>query len=589
MMPHRLTNARVPASLILFGLLLAAALTARLWVLQRFSQSALECRWCVVPGTLSADLPYLALLGGLFTLSYAVARRWWSLPWRLLAMLGLVIYLADAAVTGLFATRLSLADLRIYLAQPNVVLGQLDTLPSWQPWLLAAGGIILVALSIHRPTRRLPLPMFGTAGIVWLGVAIAGWITPAPVYVHDWAIRNVMATRFGSGLTEPYSEATREHLQDDIPMIQASCRTGSNTRENIVMLILESWSPYQSHLWSALNDWTPRLDRLARENIRLTRLHASGFNTNEGLVSLLAGMEILLPMTLPSETNSFETAWGRRHTLPRQLAKQDYHRHFITSGNLEFTRKGEWLEDIGFTNIEGHDHPAYDGVKRLHFDSVPDDVLYEHALQAIQSQQELAAPFLTVIENVSSHHPFIHPYTGERDEEAMWRFVDKAAETFIEGLKAQDFFDDGLLVVVSDHRAMSFIAAEETKQLGRAAASRIPAFLMTGEEQPRVIDTLAHQADLPFTLVSRVGEQACGRPWQRDLLSDDMPQAPRCVLHTRGDRRDRVDAFCQDGEGTIAIAGDDSHFLESEGLNKDREEALLERIALQRLEAEKYP
>lgn len=472
-MSQQLERRRILKALILFSLLLVMALLGRLWILQRLSETALGCRWCIAPGVLSTDLPLLALAGAMFTLSYAVPRRRWSLPWRSLAVAGLAIYLADIAITAQFATRLSLADARIYLGQPDLVWRQLGTLAWWQR-LLAVGVVtLLVAIASSAPRHR-PCPRTATlTALLWTGIALLGWVIPYPGYVHDWAVRNVVAANLGNGTGTPYSAATRQRLLHDATPAQPSCRPGDATRENVIMLIIESWSPYQSQLWSGLNDWTPELDRLASESIRFERLHAGGFTTNEGLISLFTGRQFTMPMTPPGQAQPFETRWKQDHTLPQQLARNGYHNHFVTSGNLSFTRKGEWLESIGFDSQEGHDHPDYDGIQRQHFDSVPDDVLYARARDAIQELEAQPQPYFTVVENVSSHHPFRHPYTGARDEAAVMRFVDQAAADFIADLKADDFFDNGILVVVSDHRAMTFVSYKESQLLGRAAASRI--------------------------------------------------------------------------------------------------------------------
>lgn len=358
------------------------------------------------------------------------------------------------------------------------------------------------------------------------------------------------------------------------------------------MLIVESWSPYHSAFWSGFNDWTPRLDALARRGQAFKRFHAGGYNTNEGLISLLTGMEFVLPITPPSQAQAFETAWHKPHTLPVQLSAAGYHTHFITSGDLSFTRKGEWLLDIGFDRVEGHDHPDYDGLPRLHFGAVADDVLYARAGRLIAELHEREQAFFVVVESVSSHHPFIHPYTGQRDEEAVMRYVDAAAADFIEALEKDGFFDNGLLFVVSDHRAMTFVSRAEVQLFGRAAASRIPGFIFAGEQhngEPTYeagdqIDTLLHQADLPRTVLNRVSDQVCATADRRDMLARP-DQGAQCIFHARGDHRDRIDVLCDHAEGTVEVDGDNSRFVDHSGLNATERQTILLRIAAQRLQA----
>ena len=539
-----------------------------------------------MPGTLSTDLPLLAIAGILLTVSLLMPGRGWSALWRIPALAFLLIYAADAVITAQFATRLSLSDIFVYLQQPTIIAQQLGELAAWQLLVALAMAATLMAIAWPGRRYRLSWPIAGRFIVVWAVIAGTGWMIPAPDYVHDWAIRNVVAANLGNGTTTDYAKETRERLVDDsYPPL--TCRAGEGKRENVVVLILESWSSYHSALWSGINNWTPNLDAIARDAIRFERFHAAGFNTNDGLTALLTGQPFSLPMTPPSQTEPFETARRPRTTLPRQLGAHGYRSHFITSGDLSFTRKGEWLERIGFDALEGHDHPAYDGVSRHHFNAVPDDVLYDRAQSAIKTLASESSPYLAVVESVSTHHPFRHPYTGARDEAAVVGFMDESAAGFIATLEQGDFFDNGILAVVSDHRAMTFISEAEARQFGRAAASRIPAFIMTGNGRGRTVDSLFHQADLLPTLVGRVTDSVCSTPWQRAMLANEArsPASSRCVLHTRGDQRDRIDAFCEKGSGTVQVDGANSRFMASEGLSESRRQAILTRIAATRLNA----
>ena len=581
-----LFNFRILPALLIFALLLVLALGARFWVLQMLAAQTLNCRLCVVPGMLKADLPMVAVLTGIFLLSYAVRQRAWVFIWRAIAFTGLVVYLTDMVVMTQFYTRLMVSDVRVYLGEPQVVVAHLSTFGSLQLILGIFGLMALCVICLTLPQRSLswrPL-LAGLSALV--GFALTAHLAlPAPGYVHDWAVRNVFDVNLPSGIDRDYGSNTRKMLSQlaSEPGI-IKCVPGRAKRGPVVLLLLESWSPYHSKFWSGLNDWTPRLDAMAQDNIHFLRLHAGGFNTNEALVSLFTGRDFVLPMKLPHHFEAFDGAWGIADTSPRRLETEGYHTVFLTSGNLAFTQKGEWLREIGFTYVEGHDFPGYEGLPRHHFESVPDDALYERALEVIVGLREKGTSAFTVIENVSTHHPFIHPYTGERSEEAVFRFMDETVADFIEALQRTGFFDDGLLLVTSDHRAMTMVPATEKKLLGRAAASLVPTFVMTGEVGGHAISMPFHQADLMPTLSRHVGAEFCYEGPLRDLLEPNSTEA-RCVIHARGDRRNHLDVFCEKGEGTVQVAGDDSAFIEVDGLDPDLQRVLLNRIAWERIEA----
>src|SRR5690606_13885090 len=138
-------------------------------------------------------------------------------------------------------------------------------------------------------------------------------------YVHEWAVKNILATNWPNGVSKEYSQSTLERL-NNLSSVQ-ECSIGRAIRSNVVVLILESWSTYHSRRWLGSNDWTPRLDALASQGIWFNELYAGGFNTNEGLVSLLTGRDIVLPTRPPYQMEAFEGAWNAHGALPGQLTK----------------------------------------------------------------------------------------------------------------------------------------------------------------------------------------------------------------------------------------------------------------------------
>ncbi|WP_447553421.1 LTA synthase family protein [Vreelandella sp. EE22] len=569
--------------LSVFGGCLVAALAVRIAVLQDMSHAVLNCRWCATPAVIQADVPYLTVLAVLFGVSTLKPWRGWALLWRLPAIAGLWVYALDIATMVQFSTRFMIADARIYLADSELALSVLQQAPG----LAMATLALLLTLSLwwllRAPPRRSAGRRFWLAGGA-LALAGAGLalLVPTPEYVHQWALENVLVANRSTGVDIPYGEKTRKRLAEGGPW-PLYCSPGPAQRDDVVVLVLESWSPYHSRRWSGLNDWTPRLDALAGEGTWFSRLHAGGFTTNEGLVSLLTGRQFLLPFTPPTQTDAFEGAWrSARQALPHQLRTRGYQSTFLTSGDLSYTRKGEWLSHIGFDELHGHDTPAFDGMARHHFDAVEDAALYDHALSFLDQRRSSPQPQFVVIENVSTHHPFIHPDTQERSEEQVFRYMDDTAADFIEALKRQRFFDDGLLVVVSDHRAMTLVTRKEQALLGRAGASRIPGFILTGEEGQGEVSALYHQADLMPTLLQHVSESPyCQARPLRSLL-EPAGTWPLCVFHARGDQRDRVDVFCPHGQGSIRVDGDDSRFARATGLSDTLKRHLLSRLAHER-------
>ena len=57
----------------------------------------------------------------------------------------------------------------------------------------------------------------------------------------------------------------------------------------------------------------------------------------------------------------------------------------------------------------------------------------------------------------------------------------------------------------------------------------------------------------------------------------------KCAFHARGNQRDLVDVICDGGRGVIKLDGDQTRFLQNQGLNESSQESLLADIARIRL------
>jgi phosphoglycerol transferase MdoB-like AlkP superfamily enzyme len=69
-----------------------------------------------------------------------------------------------------------------------------------------------------------------------------------------------------------------------------------------------------------------------------------------------------------------------------------------------------------------------------------------------------------VLQSISFHKPYNTPY-GTTQKDAL-RYADKSLFYFYLQLKKSGFFDNGVLVVVSDHRKMEPLENKEKEALG---------------------------------------------------------------------------------------------------------------------------
>jgi len=575
--------------ILLSALLIAWAVALRVDIVNDTFGQAINCQSCFTGSVILNDLAFISVLSLLLIASLAVRNAFVFIPLRLAFLAGIIVYLMDILLLDSFFVRLRLNDLVVYGRHVALLWRHVTEtgLLSFTFIALVCHVGILGVLSLVTPSGFFRRKVLMTAVALPLaGIIVHLAVTP-PSYIHDWAMRNVVAVNFNVGVTRKYSESFTNTLMRGAAQqdSQEECRPGMDSSLNIVLLILESWSPYQSKLQGGINDWTPRIDEISRNYAWFSRMHAGGFSTNEGLISLFTGLEYVSPQQPFFQIRPFQTAWETPLQLPKILRDEaGYFTAFLTSGNLSFAQKKSWIDTLGFDHVEGHDHPGYDPIERRHhFDSVNDRVLYQRSVDFITELAASQQPFFVTIETVSTHHPYRHPETGERSEEAVFRYMDETVDEFYADLESSGFFENGILVMVSDHRAMIPIREAEQRVFGQATASLIPAVVASrdtrgiGEIRQRF-----HQSDLPASFDALTSKEHCHRGPYRNLF---RPQATeeRCVFHARGDDRDHIDAFCPDGNYLVKLDGNRTRVIEPGNVEDDIAQKIVDQVNTHRI------
>jgi hypothetical protein len=400
--------------------------------------------------------------------------------------------------------------------------------------------------------------MHGVSLALLAALAVAVFLREEGRYVHAWVYKNAieynLATRSEA---RPYSTALIRSLP---PEEQPSCTPHPPRYPDIILLMVESLSSYQSRLFCGIRDWTPHLDAIARAHVHCTDFYANGFTTEDGEIALLTG---LLPIQAPAGW----TNWGGNRfsgfhhppqSLPRLLKGRGYRTEYLTSADLAFAETGAWARALGFDYVEGHDHPAYGGWKRYQFNAAPDEALYDRVMDRIEANSRRGGLFLFV-KTASSHHPFADPESGAVSEAAVFAYVDRQLGRFYEGLRSAGYFRHGILVIVGDHRAMVPLKPGEIRRIDPLRAPAKVPLVVVGSGRGS-LEGAYQQTDV-FNSLRNLGAPArCTTSWLGDFLSVP-PLAPVFVAHRRGDNRHLVSVFDGPKDYLVLLDGDDTRFI----------------------------
>jgi phosphoglycerol transferase MdoB-like AlkP superfamily enzyme len=495
-----------------------------------------------------------------------------------LCLVLVALYLADVLVYRFFVTRLYASDVVTFSSEMHAGLtlsrSGLKSVLHHEIWklamlgcvtaLLVRGFFILLVRGVEAPGKR-SLVGAGSA-VFWTLV----WLVPISSHFYSFddkpLYENVLERNRNYFVHSNFSNDFRAKvLATPEPVV---CSNTPRHRVNVVLLLVESLSAYQSNYFSGIENWTPQLDDIARNETALTNFHANGWTTIGGLVSLLTGTVPLVP-----EHTTFNR-WGSPRlpdfagvtpSLPVALEKQGYNTEFIGAGDLDFTGQDTWLHEIGFQKMVGGTDPRFAGQKiRGPFNSVPDHLLYDVALDELHGMPT-DQPYFAVVQTFWTHRPFIDETGKQLDgEELVFREADAQIGNLYRRLLAEHFFDNGLLVIVGDHRAPLPFKKAEFKRFGASATARIPAVVVTRAfKLPHVISEDFQQRDFMASVVATVSGKSCLRPEEGNFLSSP-PQPPACILHAQGSDRDLVLVTCGSSEGLVRVAGDRTRFVEGE-------------------------
>ncbi|MCB1008607.1 MAG: LTA synthase family protein, partial [Acidobacteria bacterium] len=153
---------------------------------------------------------------------------------------------------------------------------------------------------------------------------------------------------------------------------------------------------------------------------------------------------------------------------------------------------------------------------------VADEELFRHSLVELDTLHASGDPFYALVLTVSNHRPYRFPQEHVQYDRGMdrrhnaVRYADWALGEFIRQARQHPFFDDTLFVLMGDHGARVYGAAEIP-----LPSYHVPIlFLAPGSVEPGRVETLASSLDVPATVLARLGIAAPSHFFGRPLLAD---------------------------------------------------------------------
>jgi phosphoglycerol transferase MdoB-like AlkP superfamily enzyme len=449
-----------------------------------------------------------------------------------------------------------------YLMYPTEVVENIwESYPTGFVLGLLAAISIGVALLLRKPlsavlSRPLPFRQRGIAVLAFAAVLLAFTFGVPSSLAHvseDRALNEIASNGYGSfwrallGSDAPYAGlyATRDNaavfrrlhgLLAEPAAVPASFTPGSTRRHirplgpqrrlNVVVVLEESFgSEFVGVLHPRPVSLTPSYDALSKEGLLFTHAYSTGNRTIRALEATTSSLPPLPGISIVRRPQSKDL-----FTLPALLRARGYQTLFVYGGRALFDGMGGYLRANGIDRVvEQKDYPE-DAFRTAW--GVSDQAIFDRALTEMDAMHAKGKPFYTLVLSVSNHRPYTFP-EGEitwdkslKSRDNAVRYADWALGRFVRQARQHAFFEDTLFVLLGDHGARVYGAAEiplpsyEVPILFYA-----PGVIPAGAR----VETLTSSLDIPPTVLGVLGMEYDSPFFGHDVLHID-PSAGRALM-----------------------------------------------------------
>src|SRR5438105_941691 len=319
-------------------------------------------------------------------------------------------------------------------------------------------------------------------------------------------------------------ECLRTTAEEDKPLLPDEPR-----RDNIVILILESFSAEYWGAGNGGNRYTPFLDSLAGESLFFARNYANGRASIEVMPSVLAGLPSLMPEPYIDSAYQSNELLG----LGAVLARHGYTTSFFHGGKNGTMHFDDFMHMAGFQHYFGlNEYPRledYDGNWGIY-----DEPFLQFTAGELSKQKP---PFAAAIFTLSSHHPYAMPakYRGRFKKGTLpihesIGYTDYAVEQFFATARQQPWYTNTLFIITADH-TQKLETPEYANPLGQY---RVPLLVFHPNHNFAGVDTtrVTQHADIFYSVLDFLKIQ----PQRRCLFGHSIFRTGegRACLHVNG-------------------------------------------------------
>lgn len=269
-----------------------------------------------------------------------------------------------------------------------------------------------------------------------------------------WNFANTLAHKIDD--KNPYVHYKTDTAQSIINNTRDQLLIGSDSilktkKPNVILIVWESLSAKSVGVLGGEPNVTKNLNRLAKEGILFTNFYGNGDRTDKGVPAILSGY-------YPQPTKSIMKMPNKSKSLPmltREMKKLGYYTGFYYGGDSNFGNMITYLRNGDIDRIV--DGTEFDKENWNSKWGAHDHIFLDRFMKDL-SEPTLKQPFFEIGLTLTSHEPYEFPDEykfGKDSQENLYKsaqaYTDKAIGKFVEDAKKQPWWNNTLIVIMSDH------------------------------------------------------------------------------------------------------------------------------------------
>ena len=287
-------------------------------------------------------------------------------------------------------------------------------------------------------------------------------------------------------------------------------------KQNIVILIMESYSKEFVGYYNKGKSYTPFLDSLMQHGLVFNNAYANGLKSIEALPAITASIPSL--MTNPFITSEY--AQNKFESLASLLNNEGYNTSFFhgglrgTMGFYSFSRKAGFTEYHG---MEEYNNDAdFDGSWGIH-----DKPFMQYLAKKLNNKKE---PFFTTFFSLSSHPPYILPddYIHKFEKIGIRETIaysDYSMQEFFNNIQNEEWFKNTIFIITADHTSGVNYNKDYKNKIGRYA---IPLVVFKGDGSlAGESNTIVQQIDIMPTILNEIGYSKPYLAFGKSMFSEE--------------------------------------------------------------------